>query len=134
MQRNSIIGNVARIMIKNGDSWEAVQEVKGAENGTKVFVNIADHYWSKKTGEQVTRFIPLSGFVPQNLTVSVGQLVDVDFIINTYEKDGLSNVSMDIIRWDVSLRSMNKAAETEAEPAKATTKKPAARKKAANVA
>ena len=41
---------------------------------------------------------------------------------------------MDIVRWDVSLRSMNKTAETEAEPAKATTKKPAARKKAANVA
>lgn len=109
MQRNSVLGNVAKIMIKGADgSWNAVQSVKGGEKGTKVFVNVADHYWNKKEGEQITRFIPMQGFVPQNLTIEVGMLVDVDYVINTYMKDGMSNVSMDIVRWDVSLRSANK--------------------------
>lgn len=109
MQRNSIIGNVAKIMTKNADgNWEAVSSVKGDENGTKVFVNIADHYWNKNKGGQVTRFVPMQGFVPRNLTIEVGMLVDVEFVINTYTKDGMSNVSMDIMRWDVSLRSANR--------------------------
>lgn len=109
MQRNSIVGNVAKIMVKNADEkWEAVQSIKGGEKGTKVFVNIADHYWNKDKGEQITRFVPMQGFVPRNLTVQVGMLVDVEFVINTYTKDGMSNVSMDITHWDVSLRSANK--------------------------
>lgn len=109
MQRNSIVGNVAKIMVKNADEkWEAVQSIKGDEKGTKVFVNIADHYWNKDKGEQITRFVPMQGFVPRNLTVQVGMLVDVEFVINTYTKDGMSNVSMDITHWDVSLRSANK--------------------------
>lgn len=110
MQRNSVIGNVAKIMIKGADgNWNALQSVKGGEKGTKVFVNVADHYWNKKEGGQITRFIPMQGFVPQNLTIEVGMLVDVDYVINTYMKDGMSNVSLDIVRWDVSLRSANKS-------------------------
>lgn len=109
MQRNSIAGNVAKIMVKNAEgTWDSVQSVKGGENGTKVFVNIADHYWSKSKGEQITRFVPMQGFVPQNLTIQVGMLVNAEFVINTYKKDGISNVSMDITHWDVSLRSANK--------------------------
>lgn len=109
MQRNAIVGNVAKIMVKNTDgNWDSVQSVKGGEKGTKVFVNIADHYWNKNKGEQITRFVPMQGFVPQNLTIEVGMLVDVEFVINTYTKDGMSNVSMDITHWDVSLRSANK--------------------------
>lgn len=109
MQRNSITGNVAKIMVKNAEgTWDSVQSVKGGENGTKVFVTIADHYWSKSKGEQITRFVPMQGFVPQNLTIQVGMLVDAEFVINTYKKDGISNVSMDITHWDVSLRSANK--------------------------
>lgn len=109
MQRNSIVGNVAKIMVKNAEgTWDSVQSVKGGENGTKVFVTIADHYWSKSKGEQITRFVPMQGFVPQNLTIQVGMLVDAEFVINTYKKDGISNVSMDITHWDVSLRSANK--------------------------
>lgn len=109
MQRNAIVGNVAKIMVKNADgNWDSVQSVKGGEKGTKVFVNVADHYWNKNKGEQITRFVPMQGFVPQNLTVEVGMLVDVEFVINTYTKDGMSNVSMDITHWDVSLRSANK--------------------------
>lgn len=109
MQRNSIAGNVAKIMVKNAEgTWDSVQSVKGGENGTKVFVTIADHYWSKSRGEQITRFVPMQGFVPQNLTIQVGMLVDAEFVINTYKKDGISNVSMDITHWDVSLRSANR--------------------------
>lgn len=109
MQRNSIAGNVAKIMVKNAEgTWDSVQSVKGDENGTKVFVTIADHYWSKSKGEQITRFVPMQGFVPQNLTIQVGMLVDAEFVINTYKKDGISNVSMDITHWDVSLRSANR--------------------------
>lgn len=109
MQRNAIIGNVAKIMVKNADeNWESVQSVKGGEKGTKVFVNIAEHYWNKSKGEQITRFVPMQGFVPQNLTIELGMLVDVEFVINTYMKNGNSNVSMDITHWDVSLRSANK--------------------------
>ncbi|MDE7282835.1 MAG: hypothetical protein K2N85_04515 [Lachnospiraceae bacterium] len=109
MQRNSIVGNIAKIMVQGADKqWDSVQSVKGGENGTKVFVNIADHYWSKDKGGQITRFIPMQGFVPRNLTIEVGMLVDVEYFINTYTKDGMSNVSMDITHWDVSLRSANK--------------------------
>lgn len=109
MQRNSIAGNVAKIMVKNAEgTWDSVQSVKGGENGTKVFVTIADHYWSKSKGEQIKRFVPMQGFVPQNLTIQVGMLVDAEFVINTYKKDGISNVSMDITHWDVSLRSANR--------------------------
>jgi len=134
MQRNSIAGNVAKIMVKNAEgTWDSVQSVKGGENGTKVFVTIADHYWSKSKGEQITRFVPMQGFVPQNLTIQVGMLVDAEFVINKYKKDGISNVSMDITHWDVSLRSANrqqapqqaaagKAASSEAVEAKAAAK------------
>lgn len=109
MQRNSIVGNIAKIMVQGADKqWDSVQSVKGGENGTKVFVNIADHYWSKDKGGQITRFVPMQGFVPRNLTIEVGMLVDVEYFINTYAKDGMSNVSMDITHWDVSLRSANK--------------------------
>lgn len=109
MQRNNLIGNVTKIMTKNaGGSWESVSSVKGGEDSTKVFVNIADHYWNKNKGEQVTRFVPMQGFVPRNLTIEVGMLVDVEYVINTYTKDNISNVSMDIMHWDVSLRSANK--------------------------
>lgn len=109
MQRNAIVGNIAKIMVKNaGEKWDSVQSVKGGENGTKVFVNIADHYWNKDKGEQITRFVPMQGFVPRNLTIEVGMLVDVEFFINTYTKGGEPNVSMDITHWDVSLRSANK--------------------------
>lgn len=109
MQRNSIAGNVAKIMVKNAEgTWDSVQSVKGGENGTKVFVTIADHYWSKSKGEQITRFVPMQGFVPKNLTIQVGMLVNAEFVINTYKKDGISNVSMDVTHWDVSLRSANK--------------------------
>jgi hypothetical protein len=109
MQRNSIAGNVAKIMVKNAEgTWDSVQSVKGGENGTKVFVTIADHYWSKSKGEQITRFVPMQGFVSKNLTIQVGMLVNAEFVINTYKKDGISNVSMDVTHWDVSLRSANK--------------------------
>ena len=109
MQRNSIAGNLAKIMVKNAEgTWDSVQSVKGGENGTKVFVTIADHYWSKSKGEQITRFVPMQGFVPKNLTIQVGMLVNAEFVINTYKKDGISNVSMDVTHWDVSLRSANK--------------------------
>ena len=109
MQRNSIVGNIAKIMVQDTDEkWDSVQSVKGGENGTKVFVNIADHYWSKDKGGQITRFIPMQGFVPRNLTIEVGMLVNVEYFINTYAKDGMSNVSMDITRWDGLLRSANK--------------------------
>ena len=109
MQRNSIAGNVAKIMVKNAEgTWDSVQSVKGGENGTKVFVTIADHYWSKSKGEQITRFVPMQGFVPKNLTIQVGMLVNAEFVINTYKKDGISNVSMDVTHWDESLRSANK--------------------------
>lgn len=141
MQRNAIVGNIAKIMVKNADgNWEAAQSVKGGEKGTKVFVNIADHYWNKNKGEQITRFVPMQGFVPQNLTIEVGMLVDVEFVINTYTKDGMSNVSMDITHWDVSLRSANKqqapqqAASSEAAveeiPEKPKETKPRTRAKA----
>lgn len=141
MQRNAIVGNVAKIMVKNADeNWNSVQSVKGGEKGTKVFVNIAEHYWNKSKGEQITRFIPMQGFVPQNLTIEVGMLVDVEFVINTYMKNGISNVSMDITHWDVSLRSANKqqapqqlAVSKEAEeevPEKPKETKPRTRAKA----
>ena len=135
-QKNSIVGNDAKILVKNADEkWEAVQSTKGGEKGTKVFVNIADHYWNKDKGEQITRFVPMQGFVPRNLTVQVGMLVDVEFVINTYTKDGMSNVSMDITHWDVSLRSANKqqAAAGGAEeeiPEKPKETKPRTREKA----
>ena len=109
MQRNSIAGNVAKIMVKNAEgTWDSVQSVKGGENGTKVLRIIADHYWRKSKGEQITRFVPMQGFVPKNLTIQVGMLVNAEFVINTYKKDGISNVSMDVTHWDVSLRSANK--------------------------
>lgn len=141
MQRNAIVGNVAKIMVKNADeNWNSVQSVKGGEKGTKVFVNIAEHYWNKSKGEQITRFIPMQGFVPQNLTIEVGMLVDVEFVINTYTKDGMLKVSMDITHWDVSLRSANKqqapqqAASSEAAveeiPEKPKETKPRTRAKA----
>ena len=105
-QKNSIVGNIGSIRVQKDNQWVLVDKLTGSENGTKAFVSIADHFWSKKEEKQMTRFIPLQAFVPKGMTISKGQLIGVDFVVNPYtDSDGMTSIAFDIVGWDLSLRS-----------------------------
>lgn len=126
MQRCTITGNIASIYVKEegAEKMKSVKEIKPSEK-TKVLVSIAEHYWSKEKQEEVTRFVSLSGFLPANLKLYVGQLLQVNF--NIRQKDGAFEYYLNVTRWEVGLRSPNRkdeapAVEDNKAKAKAKTK------------
>lgn len=99
MQQNTIVGNISRIT--------------GIPGTQKVFLTIADHYTQKdKDGKAVQKvnYVPLEGFLPEGLILSVGQLVAVRFRIQSFQtKTGEYRTANDIVSIDVTLRSKGKA-------------------------
>ena len=106
MQQNTIIGNIARMT--------------GIPGTQKVFLTVADHYTQKdKAGKTVQKvnYVPLEGFLPEGLTLSVGQLVAVRFRVQSFQtKTGEYRTANDIVSIDVTLRSKGKARKTEDAP------------------
>ena len=106
MQQNIVIGNIARINTVDGTN--------------KVFMTIADHFVQKdKTGKLVQKvnYVPVEGFLPKGLTLEVGQLVAVNFRVQSFQtKTGEYRTANDIISIDVTLRSKGKAGKTEDAP------------------
>ena len=106
MQQNTIIGNIARMT--------------GIPGTQKVFLTVADHYTQKdKAGKTVQKvnYVPLEGFLPEGLTLSVGQLVAVRFRVQSFQtKTGEYRTANDIVSIDVTLRSKGKAGKTEDAP------------------
>ena len=98
MQQNTIVGNIARMT--------------GIPGTQKVFLTVADHYTQKdKAGKTVQKvnYVPLEGFLPEGLTLSVGQLVAVRFRVQSFQtKTGEYRTANDIVSIDVTLRSKGK--------------------------
>lgn len=117
MQQNIVIGNIARI-----------NKIEGTQ---KVFLTVADHYMTKgQDGKMVqkTNYVPVEGFLPESLTLTVGQLVAVNFRVQSFQtKDGTYKTANDIISIDVTLRSKgkgDKADKAEDAPAAAAEADP----------
>lgn len=107
-QRNTVIGNIANIRINENNNWVLCDTVTGMIGGTKIFLSIADRYWSSKLQSLETRFIPFQAFIPEGMTIRKGQLVAADFIVNPYvDKDGYTSIAFDIINFDFSLSMGN---------------------------
>ena len=107
-QRNTIIGNIASIRINDNNNWVLCDTVTDMNGGTKIFLSIADRYWSSKLQSLETRFIPFQAFIPEGMTIRKGQLVAADFIVNPYvDKDGYTSIAFDIINFDFSLSMGN---------------------------
>lgn len=116
MQRNTLTGNVASIYVQQegAEKMQAVKEIKPSEK-TKVLVSIAEHYWNKEKQEETTRFITVSGFLPANLKLYVGQLLQINF--NIRQKEGTFEYFLNVTRWEVGLRSPNRKEEPAVEEA-----------------
>lgn len=103
-QRNTIIGTIAGIRVNENNNWVLCDAVTGMNGGTKIFLTIADRFWSTKDQSMQTRFIPFQAFVSEGTTIFKGQLIAADFIINPYvDKDGYTSIAFDVINWDFSL-------------------------------
>lgn len=103
-QRNTIIGYIANIRVNENNNWVLQDSVTGMKEGTKVFLSIADRYWSAKLQNFETRFIPFQAFIPEGMTIRKGQLVAADFIVNPYiDNEGYTSIAFDIINFDFSL-------------------------------
>ncbi len=105
MQKNVVIGNIARI-------------TEIPDSNRKVYMSVADHYGTKNkdTGkyEKKTRFVPVEGFLPEGLNLKVGQLVAVEFTVNQYQKkDGSWAIGLNIDRIDVTLNNIGKKDDAE---------------------
>lgn len=103
-QRNTIIGKIASIRVNENNNWVLCDAVTGLNGGTKIFLTIADRFWSTKDQSMQTRFIPFQAFVSEGTTICKGQLIAADFIVNPYiDKDGYTSIAFDVINWDFSL-------------------------------
>lgn len=113
-QRNTIIGTIAGIRVHDNNDWVLCEAVTGMGEGTKVFLSIVDRYWSKTKQCFDTRLIPFQGFVPEGATLSKGQFIAADFIVNPYiDQDGYTSIAFDIVNWDFSLCMGNGGARVD---------------------
>ena len=112
MQRCTLIGNIASIYVKEEgvEKMQAVKEIKPTEK-TNVLVSIAEHYWDKNKQEEITRFVTVSGFLPGNLKLYIGQLLQVNF--NIRQKEGAFEYYLNVTRWEVGLHSPNTSPRKE---------------------
>lgn len=103
-QRNTIIGTIANIRVNENNNWVLRDAVTGMNGDTKIFLSIADRFWSSKNQRMETRYIPFQAFVSEGTTICKGQLVAADFIVNPYvDRDGYTSIAFDVINWDFSL-------------------------------
>lgn len=115
-QRNTIIGTIASIRVNENNNWVLCDAVTGMNGGTKIFLTIADRFWSIKDQSMQTRFIPFQAFVSEGTTICKGQLIAADFIVNPYiDKDGYTSIAFDVINWDFSLGMGNGGARIDPE-------------------
>lgn len=115
-QRNTVIGNITNVRINENNEWVLCDTVTGMTGGTKIFLSIADRYWSTKLQSLETRFIPFQAFIPEGMTIRKGQLVAADFIVNPYvDKDGYATIAFDIINFDFSLSMGNSGVHIDPE-------------------
>lgn len=115
-QRNTIIGTIASIRVNENNNWVLCDTVTGMNGGTKIFLTIADRFWSTKDQSMQTRFIPFQAFVSESTTICKGQLIAADFIVNPYiDKDGYTSIAFDVINWDFSLGMGNSGARIDPE-------------------
>lgn len=113
-QRNTIIGTIAGIRVHENNDWVLCEAVTGMGEGTKVFLSIVDRYWSKTKQCFDTRLIPFQGFVPEGATLSKGQFIAADFIVNPYiDQDGYTSIAFDVVNWDFSLCMGNGGARVD---------------------
>ncbi len=113
-QRNTIIGKIASIRVNENNNWVLCDAVTGLNGGTKIFLTIADRFWSTKDQSMQTRFIPFQAFVSEGTTICKGQLIAADFIVNPYiDKDGYTSIAFDVINWDFSLGMGNSGARID---------------------
>lgn len=113
-QRNTIIGNIANIRVNENNNWVLCDTITGMNGGTKIFLSIADRYWSNTKQCFETRFIPYQAFVPEGTTICKGQLIGADFVVNPYvDRDGYTAIAFDIVNWDFSLSMGNGGARVE---------------------
>lgn len=107
-QRNTIIGNIAGIRLNVNNEWVPYDAATGMNGGTRIFITIADRFWSGKKQSFETRFIPFSAILAEGITIRKGQLIAADFIVNPYiDNDGFTSIAFDIINWDFSLSMGN---------------------------
>ena len=115
-QRNTIIGTIANIRVNDNGEWVLRDTVTGMNGDTKIFLSIADRFWSSKNQRMETRYIPFQAFVSEGTTICKGQLVAADFIVKPYvDKDGYTSIAFDVINWDFSLCMGNGGARIEPE-------------------
>lgn len=114
MQNNLFSGNVSMIRMENNGKWEKVDSIKGEEGGTKAFITIAENY-KAKDGERKARFIPFCIYVPQNLSITVGQPISVQYTVCTYMKDGYSQLILQVNRLEVSSRKPKESTSNHTE-------------------
>ncbi len=113
-QRNTIIGKIASIRVNENNNWVLCDAVTGLNGGTKIFLTIADRFWSTKDQSMQTRFIPFQAFVSEGTTICKGQLIAAYFIVNPYiDKDGYTSIAFDVINWDFSLGMGNSGARID---------------------
>ena len=108
MQHNVMISNISTLFQFNTEEnkWEKVEKMTGAENGGSwFFLTLAE---STKDG---TQHIPFRGLLPEKLSLEVGQLVSLDFLIKTETVNQISTTTNIVRRIEVGLYS--KKAETE---------------------
>ena len=115
-QRNTIIGTIANIRVNDNGEWVLRDTVTGMNGDTKIFLSIADRFWSSKNQRMETRYIPFQAFVSEGTTICKGQLVAADFIVKPYvDKDGYTSIAFDVINWDFSLCMGNGGARIDPE-------------------
>lgn len=113
-QRNTIIGTITNIRVNDNGEWVLRDTVTGMNGDTKIFLSIADRFWSLKNQRMETRYIPFQAFVSEGMTIYKGQLVAADFIVNPYvDKDGYTSIAFDVINWDFSLGMGNGGARID---------------------
>ena len=115
-QRNTIIGTIANIRVNDNGKWVLRDAVTGMNGDTKIFLSIADRFWSSKNQRMETRYIPFQAFVSEGTTICKGQLVAADFVVKPYvDKDGYTSIAFDVINWDFSLCMGNGGARIDPE-------------------
>lgn len=115
-QRNTIIGTITNIRINDNGEWVLRDTVTGMNGDTKIFLSIADRFWSSKNQRMETRYIPFQAYVSEGMTICKGQLVAADFIVKPYvDKDGYTSIAFDVINWDFSLCMGNGGAHIDPE-------------------
>ena len=115
-QRNTIIGTIASIRVNENNHWVLSDAVTGMNGDTKIFLTIADRFWSAKDQSMKTCSVSLQAFVSEGTTICKGQLIADDFIIYPYiDKDGYTSIAFDVINWDFSLGMGNSGARIDPE-------------------